>query len=121
MGRTRVTNQADKTQLGRPALSIEARENQLIALATDEAEKRIRNGTASSQLLAHYLKQGTVRAQLEKEKLIQENKLTEAKTKAYESMEELKVLYEGALKAMKTYSGNGDPNDYQEPDYQDIL
>lgn len=114
MGRLKSEPTISKTEMGRPALSIEARENQLIALATDEAEKRIRNGTASSQLLAHYLKQGTVRAQLEKEKLVQENKLTEAKIKAYDSMEEIKVLYEGALKAMKTYSGNGDPDDYQD-------
>jgi hypothetical protein len=114
MGKTKVNNQSSRSEMGRPALSIEARENQLIALCVDEAERRIRDGTASSQLLVHYLKQGTVRAQLEKEKLVQENKLTEAKIKAYESMDELKVLYEGALNAMKTYSGNGDPDDYQD-------
>lgn len=115
MGRARINNQSSGSNLGRPALSIEARENQLISLCVDEAEKRIRDGTASSQLLVHYLKQGTVKAQLEKEKLVQENKLTEAKIKALESAEEIKVLYDAALKAMRTYSGQDEPEDPYEP------
>lgn len=97
----------------RPALSPEAREAQMIALAMDVAEERLRNGTASSQEVVHFLKLGTSRAELEKEKLKKENKVLEAKAKAYESSEEIKTLYENALKAMRNYSGAGDPDEYE--------
>jgi hypothetical protein len=95
-----------------PALSPEAEENQMIALATNLAKKQLSEGTASSQVITHFLKLATTKAQLEKEKLIQENKLTEAKIKALESAEEIKVLYENALKAMRTYNGQGDSDEY---------
>ena len=97
----------------RPALSPEAREAQMIALAMDVAEERLRNRTASSQEVVHFLKLGTSRAELEKEKLKRENKVLEAKAKAYESSEEIKTLYENALKAMRNYSGAGEPDEYE--------
>lgn len=96
----------------RPALTPEARENQLIALAVDVAEEQLRNGTASSQVITHFLKLGTTRAELEKEKLIRENELLRAKAKALDSAEEIKVLYADALKAMRNYAGQGDPDEY---------
>lgn len=89
----------------RPALTIEARENQLIARAVDLAEKQLIDGTASSQVITHYLKLGSTRERLERERLEEENKLLKAKTKAYESAEDLKVLYENAIKAMRGYQG----------------
>ena len=97
----------------RPALSPEAREAQMIALAMDVAEERLRNRTASSQEVVHFFKLGTSRAELEKEKLKKENKVLEAKAKAYESSEEIKTLYENALKAMRNYSGAGEPDEYE--------
>ena len=97
----------------RPALSPEAREAQMIALAMDVAEERLRNGTASSQEVVHFLKLGTSRAELEKEKLKKEKKGLEGKGKAYESSEEIKTLYENALKAMRNYSGAGEPDEYE--------
>lgn len=96
----------------RPALTPEARENQLIALAVDVAEEQLRNGTASSQVITHFLKLGTTRAELEKEKLVRENELLRAKSKALDSAEEIKVLYADALKAMRNYAGQGDPDEY---------
>lgn len=96
----------------RPALSIEARQNQLIALATDAAEEQIRNGTASSQLLTHFLKLGTVKAQLELEKLKKENELLRAKTDAIESEQRKDEMYAKAIEAMRTYSGHGDADEY---------
>lgn len=96
----------------RPALSPEARENQLIALAIDVVEERLRNGTASSQETTHFLRLGTTKARLEKEILEEQKKLITAKTKAIESQEEIKEMYEGALRALRTYQGNGDPDDY---------
>lgn len=97
---------------GRPALSPEARENQMISLAVDLAEQQLRDGTASSQVITHYLKLGTTKAELEKEKLIAENEVLRAKAKAIDSAEEMKVLYDNAIKAMRNYSGYGDPDEY---------
>ena len=88
----------------RPALTPEARENQMISLAIDLAEKQLMEGTASAQVITHYLKLGTTRERLEKEKLARENALLEAKTDAIESARNLKDLYESALNAMKSYS-----------------
>lgn len=101
---------------GRPALSPENREQQLIALAYDRAEERLRDGTATSQEIVHFLKLGSTRAELEKEKLRSENEVLLAKAKTIESVEETKVLVENAIKAMRNYSGNGDPDEYDEYD-----
>lgn len=108
-----TTNSSKSTKKMRPALSPEARENQMIALAVDLAEQQLRDGTASSQVITHFLKLGTTKTELEKEKLKRENKVLEAKAKAYESSEEIKSLYENALKAMRKYSGGGDPDEYE--------
>jgi hypothetical protein len=96
----------------RPALTPEARENQLIALAIDVVEERLRNGTASSQETTHFLKLGTTKARLEKEILEEQKKLITAKTKAIESQDELKEMYAEALKALRSYQGQGDSDDY---------
>lgn len=106
-----------KANSRRPAITPEARENQLISLAVDLAEKQLREGTASSQVITHFLKLGTTRAELEKEKLQRENKLLEAKTKAAASNDEIKVLYDNAIKAMRNYAGYGDPEEYEDYDY----
>ena len=109
-----VKSQPNPTQKMRPALTPEARENQCISLAMDLAEQQLRDGTASSQVITHFLKAGASRAELEKEKLRKENLMLEAKTKAYQSSKEIKELYEGAIKAMRIYQGQGDPDDYNE-------
>lgn len=96
-----------------PATTPEARENQLISLAVDLAEKQLSEGTASSQVITHYLRLGTTKERLEKEKLEKENELLKAKTEAIQSAKKVEELYEQALNAMKTYSGQGaDKNDY---------
>lgn len=100
----------------RPALSPEARESQMVTLAIDLAEQQLRDGTASSQVITHYLKLGSMREKLERERMEEEIKTLRAKTKALENGEEIKVLYEEALKAMRNYGGQGDPHDYDYPD-----
>ena len=97
----------------RPALSPEARENQMISYAVDLAEKQLIEGTASSQVITHFLKLATTKAQLEKEKLAKENELLTAKTEAIQSAQRIEELYENAINAMKQYSGHGsdEPND----------
>lgn len=91
----------------RPALTPEAREKQLISLAVDLAEKQLREGTASSQVITHYLKLGSTKEKLEKEILEKQKELITAKTQSYQSADEMKELYANALAAMKQYSGHG--------------
>lgn len=95
----------------RPGESIEARENQMIALAVDLAEKQLQEGTASSQVITHYLKLGSTREKLEREKLIEENRLLRAKAKAIDDEGELKAIYKDAIKAFRVYSGQGEMDD----------
>ena len=99
-------NQAEKiSRLPPPATTPEARENQLIAAAVDLAEKQIREGTASSQVISHYLKLGSSREKLEQERLAQENELLEAKREAMASAQRVEELYRSALDAMRSYAG----------------
>lgn len=100
-----------------PATTIEARENQLIALATDRAEQQLRDGTASSQVIVHYLKLGSTRERLEQELMEQKRELDAAKTEAMKSAKHVEELYANALNAMKRYSGNfGNEEDTYEDD-----
>lgn len=89
----------------RPALTPEARENQLISLSMDLAEQQLMDGTASSQVITHFLKLGTAKYQYEAEKLKHDTELVKAKTEALESAKNMEALYAEALKSMKTYSG----------------
>lgn len=95
----------------RPALTPESRENQLISLAVDLAEQQLLDGTASSQVITHYLKLGSPKARLEKEKLERETELLRAKTEAIESSKNMVELYENAIKAMQLYGGHGGSDD----------
>lgn len=90
----------------RPGLTPESRENQLISLAIDLAEKQLRDGTASSQVISHFLKLGSTLNMLEKGKLAKELELITAKTEAIKSGKNVEELYKAALDAMRSYSGN---------------
>lgn len=94
-----------------PAKTPEEREQQVISLAYDLAEQQIRNGTASSQVITHFLKRGNIQAQLEVEKLRKENALLEAKKSALESAQRSEELFSEAIKVMKKYRGY-DENEY---------
>lgn len=87
------------------AISAEERENQLIAMAVDLAEQQLASGKASSQVITHFLKLGTMREKLEKEKLEMEVKLMEAKKESLEVSKRVEELYSEALAAMKEYQG----------------
>lgn len=113
--KTVKNNDQRTTKRGRPALTPEARENQMISLAINLAEQQLRDGTASSQVISHYLKLGTTQARLEKEKLERENELLKARTEALASAKKVEELYDRAIKAMKSYSGNNS-NDYDGDD-----
>lgn len=90
------------------ARSPEARESQLAALAYDLAETQFLNGTASSQVLVHFLKVGSTREKIELQKARQETLLVEAKVKDLANVEEMKKLYTEAMDAMRGYAGHGD-------------
>lgn len=92
----------------RPALTPEARENQLISYAVDLAEKQLREGTASSQVITHYLKLGSTKEKIEKEILVKQKELITAKTEALKSAKRIEELYSNAIKAMRSYSGQND-------------
>lgn len=91
-----------------PATTPEARENQLVSLAVSLAEEQLRKGTASSQVITHYLKLGTTRETLEQEKLRGENELLKAKVASLASQGRLEELYSRAIRAFGTYAGRPD-------------
>lgn len=105
-----------KTSLGDapPATSIEGQENRMIALAMNLAEQRLRDGTASNQLITHFVKQGSVKEKIEQEILEKQKVLIEAKTEALQSSARMEELYANAIEAMKSYSGNEDQNESEE-------
>lgn len=90
-----------------PAHSREQQENRLVAHAMDAAEKRFDEGTASSQLIVHYLKLGTVREKLQLERMQNENLLLQAKIKAIEATQQKDVIFESVLSALKKYNRFG--------------
>lgn len=92
----------------RPALTPEARENQMISLAIDLAEQQLREGTASSQVITHFLKLGSSREKLEQEKLRKDQELIEAKKENLRSNQVQQELYDKAINAMRRYSGQGE-------------
>lgn len=101
----------------RPATTPEGRENQLISLAADLAEKQLREGTASSQVITHFLKLGSTREAVEQEKLQRENLLLAAKVDTIQSQQRIESMYEEALRAMRSYSGQEDEYDSDYDDY----
>lgn len=101
----RVKKASLETKKIPPALTPEGRENQLVALAIDLAEKQLIEGTASSQVITHYLKIGCTKYKYELERLEEENKLLRAKTEALESAKTSEKLYQDAIEAMRKYSG----------------
>lgn len=105
MAKTKTTSSSSRM---RPALSPEARENQIISMAYDLAEQQIRDGTASSQVISHFLKLGSTRERLEHELKMKELELMEAKTESLKSMERSEKLMKEAIEAFRSYSGNGD-------------
>jgi hypothetical protein len=90
----------------KPPTTPEGKENEMVSLAIDLAEKQIREGTASSQVITHFLKLGSTREQLEQERLEHENQLTQVKIEAIESQKRVEELYMEALQAMRSYAGD---------------
>lgn len=111
MGRTVAKTSQGSQRKQRPGRTPEARENQIIAQAYDLAEQQIMSGTASSQVITHFLKLGSTREKLEKEIKLEEKKLLVAKTESLQSQKQVEMMYKDALNAMRTYSGAGNDNE----------
>lgn len=112
MARVKVPDTSAPRRAIRPALTPEARENQLISLAIDLVEQRLIDGTASSQETTHFLKLASRKAKLEAERFELENELIKAKTQDIKDRADMKTLYAEAIAAMRRYSGHG--GDYDE-------
>ena len=97
----------ESTKIRRPpATTPEGRENQMISLAVDLAEKQLTDGSASAQVVSHYLKLGSSREKLEQERLTKENSLLDVKREAIASAARVEELYKTALDAMRSYAGH---------------
>lgn len=115
MGNTRRPPPPEPTppRRRRRARDPEQRNNQLVRLAVDLVEDQLRDGTASAQVITHYIKEGSLRTRLEMERLERENKLLEAKVKDLESSSNSEELYKQAIRAMGIYRGE-DEEDYDD-------
>lgn len=116
MSNVKRTNPNQTAKNIRPGLTPESRENQLISLAVDLAEKQLQEGTASSQVITHYLKLGSTKEKIEKEILEKQKELISAKTEALKSAKRIEELYTDAIKAMRSYNGQNDLDENEEDD-----
>ncbi len=118
-----ATEQANKSKTKQsrrpPATTPEARENQLISSAVDLAEKQLQEGSASAQVITHYLKLGSSREKLEQERLANENSLLVAKREAMASAQRVEELYGAAIDAMRAYAGHDPLKNRDEEDQDD--
>ncbi len=119
MARVKTPNPPSHSPL-RPALNPDARENQLISLAIDLVEQRLRDGTASSQETTHFLKLASQKNRIELERAKLENELIAAKTQNLRDQADMKTLYNDAINAMRRYSGHGGGSyEDEEEDYDE--
>ena len=97
-----------------PAPTPEAEEQRLISLATKLAAQQLEDGTASSQVITHYLKLGTNRERLEREKLERENELLKAKAESIKSGPKMDEYYIKVVNVMRGYRGESEEEDEQD-------
>lgn len=116
MRKKKVTDENLPAKKLRPAITPEARENQMISLAVNLAEKQLMEGTASSQVISLYLKRAMEKEKddLELEKLREENKLLRAKTESIQAAQRTDEIYLEVMNCMREYSGEMDSEDEDE-------
>lgn len=86
------------------ASTPEAREQQLVNLAVNLAEKQLRDGTASPSVISHFLKIASTRETIEREILEKQAALIEAKSKSIGESKDAEKLAKAAIEAMKNYN-----------------
>lgn len=105
MGVSKRDDRPQPRKRTRTATTLEGREGQVVSMALDLAEKQIRDGTATSQVITHFLKLGSTREILEQDRLRHENEVLRAKVDAMASQKSVEKMYRDALNAMRGYSG----------------
>ena len=108
MSRKKSDETVEISQKAHPARSPEARENQLISLAYDLVEARLRNGTATSAETVAILRLGTQKERLERELNQKKIALMEAKTEALQSAKRVEELYGAACEGAALRTGRAD-------------
>jgi DNA-binding ferritin-like protein len=98
----------------KPASTPDGRESQMIELADQLAERQLIEGTASAQVITHFLKLGSSRERMEQEKLALETKLVEAKTQQIADQQRSAEMFAEAIQAMRAYQGGVTPPDTSE-------
>lgn len=116
MAKKYTTSAKESMRKQPPATTPEGREQQLVALAMDASEQRMRNGTASSQELVYHMRAGSPTTKLERQILSLQAELLIAKTEALQSQKRVEELYAEALTAMRAYSGS--PNNSEVDGYE---
>lgn len=114
MSRSRERTPERRGRRRQPATTPEAREAELSMKAYDLAETQLENGTASSQVITHFVKAGSRREQMEQLKIAHEIELMEVKKDALASQARTEALFEEALVAMRSYSGMGSSGELEE-------
>lgn len=98
----------------RKPLMPETQENLMVSLAMDLAEKKLRDGTATNQLILEFVKRGSPKARIEKELLEKQRDLAAAKAEALKSNDRYIEICEEAMKAMRRYQGLDEADDLNE-------
>lgn len=111
MAVTKRDDRKSEKKSRRTAITDEGRENQLISLAMDLAERQLRDGTATSQVMTEFIKAGSAKAKLERERLENENLMLRAKVDQLASSSRIEEMYREAIKAMRGYSGRDEDED----------
>jgi hypothetical protein len=119
MASDRKSSSGNKRTRRPPATTPLAREQQLVSKAVDLAERQLEEGTASAQVLTHYLKLGSSREHLEQDRMRQEVALLKAKREAMASAARIEELYGEAIKAMRRYNGDESLQQSEEADVED--
>ena len=112
MAKVKPTNRPTTLRKPRPALTPEAREQQLVSLAVDLVEQRLIDGTASSQETTHFLKLATQKYREELALVKAQKEKAEAQIEAMKSAKRVESLYEDAIKAFRNYNGQGEEDEY---------
>lgn len=113
MARVKAPSSSEPQRRVRQPLTPEAKEQQMISLAMDLVEQRLRDGTASSQETTHFLKLATAKYKRDLEETTQRVELNKAKTESLKSAKRIEGLYEEAIKAFRKYNGAGEPDEYE--------
>lgn len=108
---SKSNNDISVSKKQKPFKSIEEAENTNIALAMNLARKQLEEGTASAQVIAHFLKIGSTKERDEKELRQQQIELMSAKTGAIKSAQSSEELYAKAIDAMTKCSPSEDDVD----------